>query len=272
MKRILSVAAVLVASSLFVFGQSKDEQSVRQYFDELNAAMLKDDFAARERLYADDYTNININGEVQTKTQWLTNQKNSPWSFASLNREIESVRVMGDTAVVVSHVNFVGKDRKTGETFKGEHRTTTTLARRNGRWVSVAAQTTRTVTPTDEKTLNQFIDSYLAALTKNSADAVAPFLGGQYVRVGADGSTINREQALAAFRSGDLKYDSVTADERTWRMFGREMAISTSRVTVKAKLKGQDISGIYRATTVLRKGDVDRWVLVSTHLSRLDGK
>ena len=138
----------------------------------------------------------------------------------------------------------------------------------------VAAAATATVvgqTGGDEKPLNQFLDGYLAALPKNSADAVAPFLGGQYVRVGPDGSSINKEQMLAALRSGDLKYTSVAADERTWRTFGREVAISTSRVTLKASFKGQDLSGTYRATTVLWKNGSAPWVLVSTHLSRLEG-
>jgi ketosteroid isomerase-like protein len=86
-----------------------------------------------------------------------------------------------------------------------------------------------------------------------------------------DGSTLSREQALAALRSGDLKYESVVAEDRTWRTFGNDTAIVTSRATLKASLKGQDVSGTYRATTVLRKAG-DRWVIVSTHLSPLAAK
>jgi hypothetical protein len=139
----------------------------------------------------------------------------------------------------------------------------------------LAAAATATVfgqTGGDDKPLNKFLDDYLAALPKNSADAVAPFLGSEYVRVGPDGSSSNKEQMLAALRSGDLKYTSVAAEERTWRMFGREVAISTSRVTLKASFKGQDVSGTYRATTVLWKNGSAPWVLVSTHLSPLEGK
>ncbi len=120
-----------------------------------------------------------------------------------------------------------------------------------------------------EKALNKFIDDYIATLPKNSAEATAPFLGSEYVRVGADGSSMTKEQMLAALRSGDLKYTSVTADERTWRTFGQDVAISTSRVMIKASYKGKDVSGTYRATTVLWKNGSAPWVLVSTHLSRL---
>jgi ketosteroid isomerase-like protein len=68
-----------------------------------------------------------------------------------------------------------------------------------------------------------------------------------------------------------LKYESVVAEDRTWRTFGNETAIVTSRATVKASLKGQDVSGTYRATTVLRKMR-DRWLIVSTQLSPLAAK
>ena len=77
--------------------------------------------------------------------------------------------------------------------------------------------------------------------------------------------------ALQAMRSGDLKYESVVAEGRTWRTFGNDTAIVTSKATLKASHKGQDMSGTYRATTVLRRVG-DRWVIVSTHLSPLAAK
>ncbi len=46
---------------------------------------------------------------------------------------------------------------------------------------------------------------------------------------------------------------SVVSDERTWRTFGNETAIVTPRDTLKASYKGQDVGGIYGATTVLRR-------------------
>jgi len=48
------------------------------------------------------------------------------------------------------------------------------------------------------------------------------------------------------------------------------MAITTARLNLKVSLSGRDLSGNYRATTVLRKAGVDRWVLVSLELVSLD--
>lgn len=271
MKRTILTLAILIAATISIFGQSKDEQMIRQGFDQMTGAMLKDDFAAMERLLSDDFTYVGINGRKQNRAERLATIKNSTWSFASLNRDIESVRVMGDTAVVVSRTNFVGKDKKTGETFKGANRSTTTLAKRGGKWTAIASQTTREITPTDENTLGKFMTDFTAALLKNSADAVAPFYDDHWIMVNANGTTTSREQQLADLRSGDLKYGTISVDEKSMRMFGPETAVAVAKFTlVGSSYKGRDISGSYRATSVLRKADADRWVVVSQQVTKLN--
>jgi ketosteroid isomerase-like protein len=183
-------------------------------------------------------------------------------------RDIESVRLMGDTAVVVSRVKFVGKDKKNGQTFNGANRTTVVLAKRNGKWQAVASQSTREITPSDEKTLDKFLTDFTNALQKNSADAVAPFYDDQWIMVNLNGTTTSREQQLADLRSGDLKHGSISVDEKSMRMFGRETAIAVAKVTLSgSSYKGRDLSGSYRVTSVLRKADTDRWVIVSQHIT-----
>lgn len=269
MKRIFLIAAITVAACSFVFGQSKDEQAIRQTLNENVAAVKNKDVDALSRLYADDYTFINRDGVMFDKTQRLADIK-SRNPLESLAYENIKVRFYGNTAVVNMTVNVkqVG-----GDAFADL--ATMILIKNGGRWQIVAAQGTLAAAnqsgASSEQTLNQFMDNYLAAVRKNSADAVEPFLDSQYIRIAADGSILNKEQILAAFRSGDLKYDSVTAAGRTWRMFGSDTAIVTSRATIKASKKGQDIGGSYRVTTVLKRTG-NSWALVSTQFSNLAGK
>ncbi len=263
---------MLVAASFFVFAQAgKDEQAVRQYFDELDAATRKDDFAAMERMTGDDFTYVGIAGmKPQSKAEAMEGARSRTFTVASGKRDIQSLRVMGDMAVVVSHVNFTGKYKDTGNTFNGAHSDTTVLAKRNGRWMRIATQFTRDMPTVDEKAVNQFVDHYISALLKNSPEAVEPFLGGRYVRVNADGTMTNKEQFLAALRSGDLKYVSIVADERATRTWDDGTVITTARVITKLTNKGADLSGTYRATTVLKRAAVDRHVVVSQHLTRIN--
>ena len=83
------------------------------------------------------------------------------------------------------------------------------------------------------------MDDYFVALRKNSADAVEPFFAAEYLRVGPDGSTFTKEQAVGALRSGDLKYESVVAEGRTWRTFGNDTAIVTSQARSRRASKGK---------------------------------
>jgi len=189
-----------------------------------------------------------------------------------LKRNIGSIRLMGDVAVVVSHINFTSANRTSGETINGGIHNTAVLAKRGGKWTIISTQSTRDEPRPDEGELNRFMDSYAAALTKNSADEAENFLAGDYVRVGPDGAMTTKDGHLGALRSGDLKYQSIDTTDRRWRFTGfGGVAILTSRLRLKVDHKGQDLSGTYRLTTVLRRAGDDRWIITSTHISPLAG-
>lgn len=268
MKRILLAMVILVATTTFGFGQSEDEQAIRQTLNELMTALSRNDVDAAGRIYADDYVIVLADGRTTTKTQRLGAMKSGDLRYQSLVFDNLKIRQYGNAAV--ANYRATGKSVSRAGDQALNSQAMVMLVKNGGRWQVVSSQLTDNPASqsgaVDENTLNQFMDDYLAALTKNSADAVEPFVGGQYIRVGPDGSTLNKEQTLAALRSGDLKYDSVVSDKRTWRTFGNDTAIVTSRATLKARYKGQDVSGTYRATTVLRRVG-DRWAVVSTHLS-----
>ncbi|MDQ3749082.1 MAG: nuclear transport factor 2 family protein [Acidobacteriota bacterium] len=247
-----------------------DEQAIRQYLGELDAMIVKDEAGALERFAADDLIFIGISGKKWTKAEQMENFKKATGTYTAFKRDIESIRVMGDMAVVVSHINFTSKNKQTGTTFNGGFRTTGVLAKRGGKWTAIVSQATRDEPQPDEKELNKFLDDYTAALQKNSADETDKFLANDYTRVGPDGSVATKEQQIAGIRSGDLKYQTVETTDRKWRFKGfGNVAIVTSKLTLKATNKGQDLSGTYRVTSVLNRAGVDRWVIASTHISPL---
>ena len=269
---LLAAAALLVFAVPPAFGQATDEKAVRQTLDELMAALSRNDVEAAGRIYADDYTIGLADGSTTTRAQRLAAMKSGDLRYQSLIMNDLKVRQYGDTAVANYRVTGKSAGRAGEQDISSQ--AMVMLVKREGRWRVVSSQLTDNAAAppaADEKALNQALDGYLAALTKNSADEAGTFLSKDWVRVGGDGAVINREQALAALRSGELKYGSVAVDERVWRTFGADTAVSTSRVTLKASHKGQDMGGTYRATTVLRR-EGGRWVLASTHLSPLAGK
>ncbi|HUE82090.1 MAG TPA: nuclear transport factor 2 family protein [Pyrinomonadaceae bacterium] len=287
MKNFLLVMVMVVATTTFGCSQANEEQAIRQTVNELITALNKNDLDTAGRIYSDDYQIVLADGSTTTKAERLGALKSGDLRYEALVVDNLKIRQYGDSAVA----NY----RVTGKTITraGEQdvnsQAMVMLVKTGGRWQVASSQLTdnganQTATSpgasqtgaanpaanqsaaADDKTLNKFMDDYLAALMKNSADLAEPFLDAQYIRVGTDGSRLNKDQFIAAIRSGNLKYTSVVADDRMWRKFGNDTAIVTSRATIKASNNGQDISGAYGATTVLRRVG-DRWTQISTHLS-----
>ncbi len=149
MKRIL-VVAMLVAASSFVFSQptrssanqkGNDEQAVRQLFNELSAALGRNDTAALDRIYADDYTLVNESGVLTTKAPRLAAIRSGELKYESVSFDDVNVRMYGNTAVATYRVTSKGQSK--GQDIGGQFRATSTYVKMKGRWQLVAAQVTR---------------------------------------------------------------------------------------------------------------------------------
>ena len=149
MKRIL-VVAMLVAASSFVFSQTtrssanqkgNDEQAVRQLLNELSAAVGRNDIAALDRIYADDYMLVYESGVQTTKAQRLAAMKSGELKYESLSFDEVNVRMYGNTAVATYRVTSKGQSK--GQDIGGQFRATSTFVKIKGRWQLVAAQVTR---------------------------------------------------------------------------------------------------------------------------------
>lgn len=102
----------------------------------------------------------------------------------------------------------------------------------------------------DGAAIQRFVDEFAAAFTANDAEAADRLTTPDYTFVTPAGAVQNGEQRLAPLRSGDLKYELVKYDEVKIRVYG-DAAVVTARVTVKSKLKGTDIGGLFRSTLML---------------------
>jgi ketosteroid isomerase-like protein len=149
MKRIL-VVAMLVAASSFVFSQptrsganqkGNDEQAVRKLLNELYAALGRNDAAALDRIYADDYTLVNESGELTTKAPRLAAIKSGELKYESVGFDELNLRLYGQTAVAT--YRGTNKFQFKGQDVGGQFRVTVTLVKIKGRWQVVAAHVTR---------------------------------------------------------------------------------------------------------------------------------
>jgi ketosteroid isomerase-like protein len=122
----------------------------------------------------------------------------------------------------------------------------------------------------DEQAVRQLLNEASAALGRNDAAALVRIYADYYTLVNVSGVLSTKAPRLAAIKSGELKYESVSFDEVNVRLYGNT-AVATFRVTSKGQSKGQEIGGQFRATStyVKMKG---RWQLVAAQVSRITGQ
>jgi ketosteroid isomerase-like protein len=88
-----------------------------------------------------------------------------------------------------------------------------------------------------------------------------------YMATNPAGVVRTRADAIEDLKSGAIKYMAIDLDDERVRVYG-DTAVLTARVTLKATLKGQDISGQYRITRVWVKQGGE-WKLVAFQSTRI---
>ena len=118
-----------------------EEDAVRKVEDEIAAALDHNDADALDHLWADDYVFVNPYGLVFTKAQRLQAFRSGTTRLESYSRDQESIRVYGNTAVVIYRSTVKGQAG--GRDMSSQRRVTTVLEKRGGRWQAVSQQSTR---------------------------------------------------------------------------------------------------------------------------------
>ena len=111
---------------------ARDERELTQLVKDLNAAVVKRDFAFLERALHEDYAHHRPRGTVENRAQYLENRKARRVDFESLVPDEIKVRVFGDAAVVTGRSTAKGKDQN--GTMDEQRRWTRVLVRRDERW------------------------------------------------------------------------------------------------------------------------------------------
>jgi len=106
-----------------------------------NQAVLHGDVGALDRMTSDDYTFVTLRGEMRTKSEILNGFKSGSFHYES--REISDlrVRIFGNNAAVVTG-RSVQKGTENGKDYSGDYRFTRVYVKQDGRWLTVALQTT----------------------------------------------------------------------------------------------------------------------------------
>jgi ketosteroid isomerase-like protein len=95
------------------------------------------------------------------------------------------------------------------------------------------------------------------------------YLSDDYVSTFPDGAVLDKKGEIESVKSGDVTFTEIPSELKV-RIYG-EAAVITGRSTLKAKVKGQDVSGEHRLTHVwIRQSE--RWQVVASQVTRIAGR
>jgi len=112
--------------------------------DVAQTALAKNDADAMEKIYADNYMLVNLDGSVQTKAERLAALRSGDTKYTSFNYSEPNIRVKpdGTAAVVIARLTMKGTTK--GKPMDGDYRVTQVYGKMpDGVWRQITAQATR---------------------------------------------------------------------------------------------------------------------------------
>jgi len=121
---------------------ARSEQEVLQALASLRLAILKQDGAAIDRLFADTYLAVRVDGTFNDKAGLMRNNQSAAVKYDVYEDTGPArVQIYVDTAVAVSDIRVQGRGPK--GLFKEVRRATSVWLKRDGRWRIIAAHMSR---------------------------------------------------------------------------------------------------------------------------------
>ena len=122
-------------------------------------------------------------------------------------------------------------------------------------------------TKTVEQEVRQMIEQYRTALTKKDTAALERIWADDYTFINASGTVVTKAERLANLKSGATSLDTIVTDpDMKIRVYGGDVAIAISRVTIKGQYSGKATSGQFQSSIVFAKTP-SGWQLVCNQIT-----
>ena len=138
-------------------------------------------------------------------------------------------------------------------------------------FVALPLALTQTPSSADNKTAEQevraAIEQYRTALMKRDTAALERIWADDYTFVNASGTVLTKAERLANAKSGATNLGTIESDPNMKiRVYGGDVAIAISRVTIKGQYSGKATSGQFQSSIVFAKMPTG-WQLVCNQIT-----
>lgn len=113
-----------------------------------------------------------------------------------------------------------------------------------------------------EREILKFIDDWIVALKRNDAAALDRMVSDDFHIILSDGRTRDKEQELGPTKSGDIKFEQLSAEDVKVFISG-DTAIATGIGTYRGSNKGQSFEGRERFFDVYQKRN-GKWQILAS--------
>jgi ketosteroid isomerase-like protein len=122
-----------------------------------------------------------------------------------------------------------------------------------------------------EQEVRQTIKKYRTALLQKDAATLERIWADDYTFTNGAGEIHSKADRLANLKSGATSLDSISEEEDMKVRIHGNVAVATSRVTIKGQYSGKQTSGQYRSIHVWVKGAAG-WQLVANQITPVAAK
>ena len=138
-------------------------------------------------------------------------------------------------------------------------------------FVALPLALTQTPSSADNKTAEQevraAIEQYRTALMKGDTAALERIWADDYTFINASGTVLTKAERLANAKSGATNLGTIESDPNMKiRVYGGDVAIAISRVTIKGQYSGKATSGQFQSSIVFAKTP-SGWQLVCNQIT-----
>jgi ketosteroid isomerase-like protein len=269
MRATLTLLTVLVATLPTFADPATDRNEVLRADEELRQAFLQHDVAALNRLLADDWKVIHVNGREQTKAQFIDAIQSGRAKFLSIELDQTEVRLYGETAIVTAR--WTNTIEFKGERSTGRDRVTRVWVRRPEGWRAVTEQAVyleedkpqATVSSSaDEKEILRLTEVINAAWLKHDVATISLLIADDMQAWSFKGARRGKADLLRAVEKSEESETRV--EDPTVRVFG-EAAIYTARIIDTGKHANGEAFSVTSVVTNVWVRRADKWQIVAEH-------
>ena len=239
-------------------------------------AAIDADVATLDRIYAEDFIGLYYAADddddlLWTKERVLENFKSGANVISSYAYDEFQVHVKGHLAMITGLVTM--QEKYQGQDISGQHRFTSTWAKRAGRWQCVGENYVQISSGAESASVAQEIrkleNQLTQAFLKNDVEALERLLADDLTYGTADGMSVAKDMIVEVISAGNYEATSIRYDIESVRVFGTA-AIVTGTLDSEAQFMGEDVSGqvLTTNTWIKRKG---QWQCIAIHGSRVEG-